>query len=420
MQPIDSFGNAVKKLREAGKLLGYTEENITKLSTPDAVLERPITITLDSGEEKSFHGYRVQFNNARGPYKGGIRFHPNADINEVKTLALLMALKCAVVNIPLGGGKGGIQVNPKELSRAELERLSRAWVRAFFADIGPHKDIPAPDVYTNPQIMLWMVDEYSKLAGKPSPATFTGKPLENGGSEGRSFSTAQGGFYALRELGQKIGMRPRDTRIIVQGFGNAGYNIARIANAAGYRVIGVSDSKGGIVVASGKLDPEDVFQYKEAHGSLQGYTCATASCTVDENSAVTNAGLLEVDTDVLIPAALENQIRADNVDRIKTKAVVEIANGPITPEADAVLFSKGIPVVPDILANAGGVVVSYFEWDQNLKNEHWTEEEVLRKLDEIITREFAMVWLKSREKKVDMRTAAFIISTQRIAEKMGL
>lgn len=419
MTTINPFENALKKLHEATKILGLSEEEYTKLSTPEAVLERSVTITMDSGAEQSFDAYRVQFNSALGPYKGGIRFHPHADLDEVKTLAFLMALKCAVVNIPMGGGKGGIQVNPKELSEAELERLSRAWVRTFFKDIGPQKDIPAPDVYTNPQIMLWMTDEFSKLAGKPSQAAFTGKPVEHGGSEGRAFSTAQGGYYTIRELGAQLNMKPEETRVVVQGFGNAGFHIARIMHEAGYQIIGLSDSKGAIVVQRGTFDPEQLLVYKKEHGSIQGYVCDNKECKSDEHSQITNEQLLEVETDILIPAAMENQITDKNADRINAKVIVELANGPTTPEADAILYKKGIIVVPDILANAGGVIVSSFEWVQNLQNEHWTETEVLQKLDDIMTLEFKIIWDESQKRKIDMRTTAFVLGVKRIHEAMS-
>ncbi len=418
MTTINPFENVLKKLREATKILGLSKEEYTKLSTPEAVLERQVTITMDSGIEQSFDAYRVQFNSALGPYKGGIRFHPHADLDEVKTLAFLMALKCSVVNIPMGGGKGGIQVNPKELSETELERLSRAWVQTFFKDIGPQKDIPAPDVYTNPQVMLWMTDEYSKLAGKPSPAAFTGKPVEHGGSEGRAFSTAQGGYYAIRELAKKLGMKPEETRVVVQGFGNSGYHIARIMHEAGYQIIGLSDSKGAIVTQRGSFDPEQLYAYKKEHGSIQEFVCDDKDCLCDKQSHITNEELLEIETDILVPAALENQITDKNSDRINAKVIVELANGPTTPEADTILYKKGVIVVPDILANAGGVIVSSFEWVQNLQNEHWTEEKVLQKLDDIITGEFKNIWDLSQKQKFDMRTAAFVLGVKRIHEAM--
>jgi len=420
MTTINPFENALKKLHEATTILSLSEQEYIKMSTPEAVLKRTVTITMDSGIEQSFDAYRVQFNSALGPYKGGIRFHPHADLDEVKTLAFLMALKCSVVNIPMGGGKGGIQVNPKELSEAELERLSRAWVRIFFKDIGPKKDIPAPDVYTNPQIMLWMTDEYSKLAGKPSPAAFTGKPAEHGGSEGRAFSTAQGGYYSIRELAKKLAMKPEETRVVVQGFGNAGYHIARIMHNAGYQIIGLSDSKGAVVVQRGSFDPEQLHAYKKENGSIQGFVCDNKDCKCDEHSHITNGELLEFETDILVPAALENQITDKNVDRIDTKVIVELANGPTTPEADAILFKKGVVVIPDILANAGGVTVSYFEWVQNLANHYWTLEEVQDKLKNKMQKATNDIWETKNKYNTDMRTSAYIIAIKRIINAIKL
>lgn len=417
MATINPFRNTVQKLHEASKFLGLTEKQFQVLSTPDAVLERPITITLDSGQSATYKGYRVQFNNARGPYKGGIRFHTRASLDEVKALALLMAIKCAVADIPMGGGKGGVQVNPKELSEAELERLSRAWVRAFYQEIGPQKDIPAPDVYTTPQVMSWMVDEYSKIAGKPTPAAFTGKPIDHGGSAGRDFSTAQGGYYAVAELLKKLKLNPRETRVVVQGFGNVGYHIARILHEQGYTIIGLSDSKGGIHVEGG-VDPRHVMQMKEQQGHLAGVYCRGSVCEIIQHNKLTNEQLLELETDILVPAALENQITEENVHRIRAKAILEMANGPITPGADTILFQQGIHVVPDVLANAGGVIVSYFEWLQNLQDERWTEQEVFVKLENIMRRQFSNVWTIAQEKGVDLRTAAMMLGLGRIVEAM--
>ncbi len=412
------FENAMEKLREVVTILGLSDADYEKLSTPHAVLEHALTIEMDNGEKRTFKGYRVQFNNARGPYKGGIRFHPSASLDEVKALAFLMSVKCAVVDIPLGGGKGGVQVNPKELSEAELERLSRTWVKAFYDDIGPERDIPAPDVYTNPQIMAWMVDEYSKLAGEPTPAAFTGKPISLRGSAGRLFSTSQGGYYALRELAKIIGMKPDKTRVVVQGFGNAGYHIARILHNEKYHIIGLADSKGGIMVSEGGLIPEDVYKIKQETGTLVGVECNGDKCKEIDHKHVTSDGILEVDTDVLVPAALEGVVCKDNVERINAKAILEMANGPVTPDADRNLFKRGIYVIPDILANAGGVVVSYFEWLQNKKDEQWSEKEVLDKLEAIMKRGFNEMWEISQKRKVDMRTAAYILGVKRILQAM--
>jgi len=419
LKGINSFDNILVKLKETVDYLGLGGEYYKKLSKPDIVLERPIEITLDNGKRRIFKGYRVQFNNTRGPYKGGIRFHPEADLDEVKTLSFLMNVKCAVANIPLGGGKGGIRVNPKELSGKELEKLSRAWVQAFYKDIGPDKDIPAPDVYTNPQIISWMVDEYSKIANRPTPAAFTGKPIDKGGSEGREFSTAQGGYYALRELAKKLKMKPEETRVVVQGFGNVGYNIARVLNEHGLKVIGLSDSRGGIFDIREKgMDPVNVLLTKKEQGKIGRCYCVGSVCDCENYKRVSNEDLLRLETDILIPAALENQITKDNVNKIKAKAIIELANGPITPEADQILFKKGVHVVPDILANTGGVIVSYFEWLQNLQNEHWSEKDVLEKLETVIKKEFNNIWAISISKRVDLRTAAYILGIGRIVEAM--
>lgn len=418
MSESNPYDNVLTKLKEVAEYLKLDESYINKLSEPDKVIEHNITITLDSGQEKTYKGYRVQHNNARGPYKGGIRFHPEADLDEVKALAFLMSIKCAVADIPLGGGKGGIQVDPKELSESELERLSRAWVKEFYDDIGPKRDIPAPDVYTNPQVMAWMVDEYSKIAGEPTLAAFTGKPISLRGSAGRLYSTSQGGFYVLRELMQKINLKSEKSRVVVQGFGNVGYHIARILYGEGYRIIGLADSKGGIMVNEGGLNPEDVYKVKNESGVLEGVECNNDVCKEIDHEHISNKKVLEVANDVLIPAALDRVVTRENVNRIKTKVIIELANGPVTPEADEVLFNNGVHVLPDILANAGGVVVSYFEWLQNLNNEHWSEKKVLNKLEKIMIRGFDNIWTIAQEKKVDLRTAAYIHGVGRIVEAM--
>ncbi|MFA5052042.1 MAG: Glu/Leu/Phe/Val dehydrogenase [Patescibacteria group bacterium] len=417
MNKISSFASVVKNIKATVKRIGAPEQYAEALSRPDAILQHPITITLDDGQEKTFDGFRVQFNNARGPYKGGIRFHPEADLDEVKTLASLMAVKCAAADIPMGGGKGGITVNPKELSEAELERLARGWVKAFFNEIGPDKDVPAPDVNTTPKIMSWMVDEYSKLAGEDTPASFTGKPLSIGGSEGREYSTALGGFFVLRELLKKIGLEPKKTKVIVQGFGNVGYHTARILHENGYQIVGLSDSKGGILVPGG-VDPKHVMEHKKASGKLAGVYCKGSVCEEIEYQRVSNEELLEADCDVLIPAALENQITIHNVDRIKARVILEMANGPITPDADAALYKKGIHVAPDVLANAGGVSVSYFEWRQNLDHEHWTEKDVNNKLEEKMVKQFGNIWTIAQTQNIDLRSATYNLAIGRIIEAM--
>lgn len=419
MEKIDPFNNVLKKLKETITHLELNDNIFKKLSTPDKVIECPITIKFDNGENKTFPGYRVQYNNARGPYKGGIRFHPGVDLDEIKALAFLMTIKCAVADIPMGGGKGGIQINPKELSVKELERLSRTWVKTFFSHIGPDKDIPAPDVYTNSKIMEWMVDEYSSIAGRRVPAAFTGKPIDQGGSAGREFSTAKGGYYTIVELIKKLNMKPDKTRVVIQGFGNVGYHMARVLHEEGFKIIGLADSKGGIVdMRNQGMNPVNVLTTKKEHGKIGKCYCIGSVCDCGNYKRISNEKLLELETEVLIPAALENQIHGNNVQKIKAKAIVELANGPITPEADQGLFQKGINVVPDILANTGGVIVSYFEWLQNLKNEHWSEKDVLEQLENIIKKEFNNIWVISQQKKVDLRTAAYILGIGRIVEAM--
>ncbi|XOU94400.1 MAG: Glu/Leu/Phe/Val family dehydrogenase [Candidatus Kerfeldbacteria bacterium] len=415
-QTINPFVNALKKLKESINYLDIDDKYYDILSKPEAVLEKDIKIEMDDGTKKIFPGYRVQFNSTRGPYKGGIRFHQEVDLDEVKTLAFLMSIKCAVANIPMGGGKGGIQVNPKELSKIEVEKISRAWVQAFFDKIGPEKDIPAPDVNTNPQIMTWMVDEYSKIAGEKSPAAFTGKPIEEGGSAGREFSTSQGGHYVLTELAKKLKLIPNQSKVVVQGFGNAGFHMARILHQDGYKIIGVADSRGGVVSRDDSLNPNHLIREKKNNGKLEGVYCLGDECFKVEHDHIENKDLLELETDILVPAALGNQITEENAGRIKAKIIIELANGPITPEADKILYEKGIIVIPDILANAGGVIVSYFEWLQNLKNEKWSEEEVLKKLSDIMIKEFDNVWTIAQDKKVDLRTAAYILAIGRIVE----
>lgn len=409
----------MKNLHRAGAALGLSAEAVEKIGMPDSIIQRELTITMDNGETKVFPGYRVQFNNARGPYKGGIRFHPEANLDEVKTLAFLMAIKCAVVDIPMGGGKGGIQVNPKALSEGELERLSREWVKTFYRDIGPDKDIPAPDVYTNPLIMSWMADEYSKLVGEDTPAAFTGKPLEVGGSAGRDTATAQGGFYVFQELAKHKKMVPAETTVAVQGFGNAGYHIARLFHEAGYKVIAVSDSKGAIYdKRNGGMDPENIMNTKKQKGMIDGCYCVGTVCDCENYKLISNEDLLKLNVDVLVPAALENQIRSENALEVKAQVVLELANGAITPEADAELYKRDIIVLPDSLANAGGVTVSYFEWLQNKNGESWTEEKVFTELREIMARSFQAMWELSQEKHIHLRDAAYLLGVQRIADAM--
>ncbi|KKS03766.1 MAG: Glutamate dehydrogenase [Candidatus Nomurabacteria bacterium GW2011_GWA2_41_25] len=401
------YQNAMAQLDKVAKIINFGDEFIARLRQPDRDIRISIPVKMDDGSQKIFEGYRVEYNNALGPYKGGIRYHSDTEINEVKALAFWMALKCAVAGIPMGGGKGGITVDPKELSKNELERLSRGWVQKLADVLGPHKDIPAPDVNTTPEIMAWMADEYKKLTGEENGATFTGKPLDKGGSAGRGSATGLGGFYVFDSLRAQIGL-PEKCRVAIQGFGNVGGNAARIFAENGHTVMAVSDSKSAIVKDSG-LDLNEVEVHKKKTGSLKDFPGA-------EN--ITNAELLELSCDLLVPAAFENVITGINAEKIKAKAILELANGPINPEADEILFKKGVPVVPDILANSGGVTVSYFEWDQNLKNEHWSEKEVFDKLKPMMNDAAQKIFKKSQEAKTYLRMGAFILALEKIKEKM--
>jgi len=397
----NAFDNAKKLLKRTAGIMGLSEENINYLSTPKKVLEAKLKVG-----DKEYQAYRVQYNDVLGPTKGGIRYHPNVSLDEVKALGFWMTLKNSLAGLPYGGAKGGVIVNPKELTEEEIEELSREYVRAFHQDLGAWKDVPAPDVYTTPQIMAWMLDEFEKIKGEKEPAMITGKPLELGGSKGRSYSTAQGGVFVLMELLKER----KNIKIAIQGFGNAGSNAAKILYEQGYKIIAVSDSKTGIYKNEG-LNINEVIAYKRANKTLKGYENA---------EEISNKELLELETDVLILAALENQITIENADRIKAEIILELANGPVTPEADEILDNKNIIVVPDILANSGGVIVSYFEWVQNLQAYYWTEEEVIKKLKQVIVNSLNKVLSMSKEKNVSLRMAAYIAAIKRILDASKL
>ncbi len=384
-----------------------SSELFTRLQQPDRDIRISIPVKMDDGTLKIFEGYRVEYNNTLGPYKGGIRYHPDTEVNEVKALAFWMAIKCAVANIPMGGGKGGITVTPKELSKEELEKLSRGWVSKLKDVLGPYKDVPAPDVNTTPEIMAWMVDEFEKLTGDKTKATFTGKPLDAGGSEGRGAATGLGGFYVFDALRSELRL-PEKCSVAIQGFGNVGSHAAQIMKDHGHIIVAISDSKGGVYNKEG-LDIEKLGEHKRTTGSLANFPNSTN---------ITNAQLLETECDVLVPAAFENQITSENAKNIKTKIVLELANGPTIPEADEILFEKGIYVIPDVLANSGGVTVSYFEWDQNLKGEHWSEQDVYEKLKLLMEDASLKTLAKSREYNTHLRMGAFILALARIQEKL--
>jgi glutamate dehydrogenase/leucine dehydrogenase len=402
------FQNAMSQLDKAASLGNFKEEFINSLRNPNREVRISIPVQMDDGSKKFFEGYRVEYNNALGPYKGGIRYHHDTDINEVKALAFWMALKCAVAGIPMGGGKGGITVDPKSLSKKELENLSRGWVRGLVDILGPNKDVPAPDVNTTPEIMSWMSDEYEKLTGDKTKATFTGKPIENGGSEGRGAATGLGGFYVFEKLREKLNL-PEKCTVVIQGFGNVGSNAARIFVENGHKVIAVSDAKGAILNENG-LDIVKLEIYKKERGTLSGFP---------ESKDITNAELLELPCDLLVPAAFENQITDTNARNIKSKVILELANGPTTPEADEILFKNGVSIIPDILANSGGVTVSCFEWEQNLKGEHWSEEQVNQKLREMMNIAAEQIFEKAKSVNTDLRRGAFILALERIQEKMN-
>jgi glutamate dehydrogenase len=407
MQNNTPFENYKVRVKHAIELLGFSSELADKMTVPQNIVQGDIEVTMDDGSQKKFPAYRVQFNNARGPYKGGIRFHPEADIEEVKALAALMAIKCAVVGIPLGGGKGGVACNPKELSQKEIEQISRGWARMMAPYIGANKDIPAPDVYTTPAIMGYMVDEFEKVTGKSEPGVITGKPLSMGGSLGRTPATGLGGFYVFEALLNSLDDKSRQ-RVAIQGFGNVGFYAAKFIHQAGHKIVAISDSKEAIYVADG-IDPITANALKEEGKKLSEYPGATV---------ITNEELLVCDCDILVPAALDNQIREDNAKDVKAKIILELANGPLTPEADEILKNKGVLVVPDVLANAGGVTVSYFEWVQNVGGYYWTEEEVFSKLRNIMQESFQQTYMLAEEKGVTLREGAFLLAVKRIAEAM--
>lgn len=408
------FDNAMQQLDKAAKIMGNTGR-LKDLRSPKNILEAEIPVEMDDGSTKKFKAFRVQYNNNCGPFKGGIRFHPEVNLDEVKALSFWMTIKTSVVGIPMGGGKGGVIVDPKKLSSAELEKLSRGYVKAFFEHLGPQKDVPAPDVNTNAQIMDYMVDEYSKLAGSLQPAMITGKSLENGGSLGRNTATADGGFFILEDLIKTKNLIPEKTTVVVQGYGNAGANMVDLLHNAGFKIIGVSDSKNAIYDPTGKgLDVKVIKMIKQNHGSLDVCKGEESDTCQFIHNALPPHQILETDCDILVLAALENQITKDNANNIKTKIIIELANGPITPEADQILRDKNIIVVPDVLANAGGVTVSYFEWQQNIDGVTWSEEEVKNKLKPIMVSAWKRIEQTAAKHNVDYRTAAFIGALQQV------
>ncbi|MEJ9231307.1 Glu/Leu/Phe/Val family dehydrogenase [Peribacillus butanolivorans] len=392
-------------IKEALGKLGYSEEVFELLKEPLRMLTVRIPIKMDDNSTKIFTGYRAQHNDAVGPTKGGIRFHPEVDEEEVKALSMWMSLKCGIVNLPYGGGKGGIICDPRQMSMGELERLSRGYVRAISQIVGPTKDIPAPDVYTNSQIMAWMMDEYSRIREHDSPGFITGKPLVLGGSHGREKATAQGVTICIEEAAKRKGIELKGARIIVQGFGNAGSFLAKFMHDAGAKVIGISDAYGAIYNPDG-LDIDYLLDKRDSFGTVT---------TLFENK-ITNQELLEQDCDILVPAAISNQITNENAHLIKAQIVVEAANGPTTLEATKILTERNVLLVPDVLASSGGVTVSYFEWVQNNQGYYWEDEEVQKKLKELLVNSFNQIYDMAETRKVNMRLAAYMVGVRKMAE----
>jgi glutamate dehydrogenase/leucine dehydrogenase len=398
------FIEAQEKISFACEKLGIAKDAENVLKIPMREVKVAIPVKMDSGEVKVFTGYRVQHNNFRGPHKGGIRFHQQVNLDEVKALATWMSIKCAVVGLPLGGGKGGVVVNPKELSQNEIERLARGFIRKIYDVIGPDKDVPAPDVNTNSQIMDWMVDEYAKLTGKKELAVITGKSLDNGGSLGRDTATARGAQFCLHEYADLNNLSLENMKVAVEGFGNAGYNFAKLVEKDGAKVVAVSDSRGAVYNPDG-INVEELMQWKKQNKTVKDYPNATN---------INMGELFGVECDVLALAALENSVHVENCDLVKAKVVVELANGPVTGEADKKLYERDVTVIPDILANAGGVTVSYFEWLQNKKDDYWSKERVDEELSKVMKASYSNVEKISKEHNVSLRLAAYILAVKRI------
>jgi glutamate dehydrogenase (NADP+) len=415
MGDLNVFQDAVARVERIGTAAGVAPEVIDALRQPKAVLTADLPVRMDNGSTRHFLGFRCRYNDVLGPTKGGIRFHPDVTLEEVKALALWMSIKCAVVGIPYGGAKGGVIVHPKELSRLELERLSRAYMRAMADFIGPMVDIPAPDVYTNARIMGWMANEYEIIKRTKAPAVITGKPIALGGSLGRDEATGRGAFIVIQEFAKRKGLDTTQIRVAIQGFGNAGYHVARLLDEAGYTIVAVSDSKGGIYSDTG-FNIESLFKNKQETRKLQGVYCEGTVCELVDHQTISNEELLELDVDLLIPAALEGVITRENADRIKAPIIAEVANGPIVGEADQTLKERGAVVLPDVLTNAGGVTVSYFEWVQNLQGYSWTLEEVRARLYDSLSRAFDDIWTIYEGDGGTIRDAAYTVALRRIAE----
>lgn len=403
------YENVLEVIGNAAEILGYSQSDIEPICHPERELKVSVPVIMDNGEIKVFDGYRVQHNTTRGPAKGGIRYHQDVNIDEVKALAAWMTFKCAVVNIPYGGGKGGIVVDTSKLSERELRRVTRRFTQMIAPIIGPESDIPAPDVGTNAEVMAWMMDTYSMIKGHCIPGVVTGKPLELGGARGRTAATGRGVMLTTLNTMQKLGMDVEKSTIAVQGMGNVGSNTAKLLHEQGAKIVAVSDVTGGIYKEDG-LPVEQILEHLSVKGNFLD------SLELDGVQKISNQELLCLPVDILIPAALENQINAENAEKIQAKVIIEAANGPVSIEGDKILNKKNIVVVPDILANAGGVVVSYFEWVQNIQSLYWTEDMVNEQLKEIMDRSFEDVWKTAEENQVSCRTGAYLIAVKRVVE----
>ncbi len=412
---VSLLADANKRLKKALNYIAISEDAIARLSYPKASLSVSIPVRMDDGSLQVFTGYRVRYDDTRGPGKGGVRYHPNVTLDEVQSLAFWMTFKCALLDLPFGGAKGGIIVNPKKLSKAELERLSRGYINEIADFIGENVDILAPDVYTNSTIMGWMMDRYSTIKRQVTRGVVTGKPLSLGGSKGRDTATATGAFYVIQMILPKFNCAPQNTTVAIQGFGNAGATLAELLFEAGYKIVAVSDSKGGIYTPNG-LDIPSVREHKYSNREMKAVYCRDTVCDIVEHRTITNEELLTLDVDVLIPAALENQITADNANDIKAKYIFEVANGPINYAADEILNNRGVHIFPDILVNAGGVTVSHFEWVQNRNGWYWTLDEVNQRLKEKMVSETQQVWNIVQQNNIDIRTAAYIHGLKRLGE----
>jgi glutamate dehydrogenase (NADP+) len=415
MSIANIFEDALVRVRQIGEDAHVDSEVIESLLHPKATIKAALPVRMDDGSLEYFTGYRCHYNDVLGPTKGGVRFHPQVTMEEVQALALWMTIKCALVGLPFGGAKGGVQVDPKCMSPMELERLSRAYVRAMADFIGPQVDIPAPDVYTNARIMGWMMDEYEAIKRMRAPGVITGKPIRLGGSLGRDEATGRGAYLCITELAQKEGWSPEDKRVAVQGLGNAGYYVACLLQEDGYRIVALSDSMGGIYSENG-FDVESVWHQKQTMNRVEAVYCEHTVCELIEHEQISNEDLLALDVDILIPAALEGVITKENAESIQAHYIVEVANGPILTEAEAILNKKGIVILPDVLVNAGGVTVSYFEWVQNRSGYAWSLEEVRERLAEKIIHAFNEVWKIAKTEDRSLRSAAYVYALRRLDE----